>query len=163
MESEEWGMAYKCCECGHIFEKGEEAQWAEDRGEFWGIPCSEAMSGCPKCHGDYEETVQCEICGGEHFEDELIGEVCEMCIDERKHDFDMCYRVCGDEKDEIKLNALLVSLFDVTDIEAILYQYVKNNCPDIDCTAFIENDESWFADRLIEEVKKDENKKSQSR
>lgn len=153
-------MAYICLECGHIFEEGEQAQWTESRGEFWGMPCREAMSGCPKCHGEYVETAKCEICGAEIHPDEVV---CEMCIDERKHDFDMCYRVCGDEKDEIKLNALLVSLFDVADIEAILYQYVKNNCPDIDCTPFIENDESWFADRLIEEVKKDENKKKQSR
>ena len=150
-------MAYICLDCGHIFEEGEQAQWTESGGEFWGMPCSEVMSGCPKCHGEYVETAKCEICGAEIHPDEVV---CEMCIDERKHDFDMCYRVCGDEKDEIKLNALLVSLFDVADIETILYQYVKNNCPDIDCTPFIENDESWFADRLIEEVKKDENKKN---
>lgn len=156
-------MAYICLECGHIFEEGEQEEWLEDKGEFWGMPCSEAMSGCPKCHGAYEESVACAICGSEHLEEDLIGGICEECIYERKHDFDMCCRVCGDEKDEIKLNALLVSLFDVTDIETILYQYVKNNCPDIDCTPFIENDESWFADRLIEEVKKDENKKKQSR
>jgi hypothetical protein len=156
-------MTYICLECGHIFDDGEQSQWVENRGEFWGMSCHEGMSGCPKCRGDYEKSVPCAICGSEHLEEDLVGGVCEECISEYKNDFDMCYKVCGGEKDEIKLNALLVSLFDVADIEAILYQYVKNNCPDIDCTPFIENDESWFADRLIEEVKKDENKKKQSR
>ena len=147
-------MAYICSNCGYVFGKGEEAQWLENRGEFWGMSCHEAMSGCPKCHGDYEDTVECVVCGSHNHEDDVVGNVCRKCLDEYKHNFGKCYKICGDEKDNIKLNALLVSLFDVADIEAILYQYVKNNCPDIDCTPFIENDEGWFADRLIEEVKK---------
>jgi hypothetical protein len=49
-------MIYKCVDCGHIFEEGEQAVWYEDRGEFWGVPCSERMTGCPICNGDYEET-----------------------------------------------------------------------------------------------------------
>jgi predicted nucleic acid-binding Zn-ribbon protein len=46
---------YKCADCGHIFEEGEQAIWYEDRGEFWGVPCRERMTGCPVCHGAYEE------------------------------------------------------------------------------------------------------------
>ena len=48
-------MLYKCAECEHIFEEGEEAVWYEDRGEYWGRPCRERMKGCPMCHGVYEE------------------------------------------------------------------------------------------------------------
>lgn len=44
---------FKCCECGCIFE--EPKSWQESRGEFWGIPCSETMYGCPNCEGDFEE------------------------------------------------------------------------------------------------------------
>lgn len=54
---------YKCLECGHLFEEGEQARWEESRGEFWGSPCSESMSGCPICKGYYEEAVKCKICG----------------------------------------------------------------------------------------------------
>lgn len=70
---------YKCCECGAIFEEGEEARWEEDRGEFWGVRCSETVSGCPECHGDYEEVFECEECGEWFFEDELTDGVCEHC------------------------------------------------------------------------------------
>jgi hypothetical protein len=50
-------MMFKCTECGYIFEEGEEAVWYEDRGEYWGVPCRERMTGCPVCHGDYEEKI----------------------------------------------------------------------------------------------------------
>ena len=45
---------FKCNECGAIFE--ETATWNESRGEFWGMPCSETMHGCPECFStDYDE------------------------------------------------------------------------------------------------------------
>ena len=72
-------MAYKCLECGHIFEDGEEAVWDDPRGEYWGQPCFETMSGCPLCRGDYEETKQCTSCQGEFLEDELEDGLCEHC------------------------------------------------------------------------------------
>lgn len=46
-----------CLECESTFE--ELATWEEDRGEFWGVPCSEIMTGCPYCYSedvqDYDE------------------------------------------------------------------------------------------------------------
>lgn len=44
---------YKCFDCGRIFETPH--TWQEPRGEFWGMPCTETVSGCPYCDGDYEE------------------------------------------------------------------------------------------------------------
>lgn len=73
---------YKCVECDHIFEEGEQAEWYEDRGEFWGTPCSERVSGCPKCRGSYEEVFECKRCGAWSFEDELDDGLCELCQDE---------------------------------------------------------------------------------
>lgn len=49
---------YKCLDCGEIFE--EPTSWYEDRGEFWGAPCSEKIWGCPLCHGSYEEYYESE-------------------------------------------------------------------------------------------------------
>lgn len=49
---------YKCLDCGAIFDKP--AQWEEDRGEFWGVPCTETCYGCPVCDGDYEEFIEKE-------------------------------------------------------------------------------------------------------
>ncbi len=152
-------MAYRCLDCGHIFEEGEQAQWDEDCGEFWGVDCSKKMSGCPLCKGEYEETVPCKICGSEHLEEELNGGVCNECIDEYRKDFDACYDLCLCESTEIKINSLLASLLDIADIEQILKEYLKKKWGEIDCSKFIDEDISWFGEKLAEEVKKNENAK----
>lgn len=72
-------MPYKCFDCGHIFEDGEEARWEESRGEYWGVPCSETVTGCPLCKGDYEKTVKCKRCESECLEEELTNDLCEHC------------------------------------------------------------------------------------
>ena len=43
-------MMFKCLECGLIFDESESAVWEENRGEFWGMPAYEKMTGCPQCH-----------------------------------------------------------------------------------------------------------------
>ena len=153
-------MAYKCRECGHIFDEGEEAVWKEQYGEYWGMPAYREMTGCPMCHSeDYEETTRCEVCGSEHLEDELFGGVCEECLDKARHDFKLCHKICGDEKQEIKINALLASLLDEGDIEQILMEYIAERCENIDCSSFIDNDADWFGEQLAKEVNKNENSK----
>lgn len=152
-------MAYKCLSCGHIFEEGEQACWRESRGEYWGSPCYETISGCPICRGEYEETVQCAVCGSEHLEDELNGGVCDECIDEYRKNFNACYELSVEEKTEIKINSLLASLFDVSDIEQILKEYIRDRWRDVDCSPFIDEDKSWFGERIAEEVRKNEQAK----
>ena len=73
---------FKCIDCGNLFEEGEQAVWYEDRGEYWGVPCSERMTGCPVCKGDYEEAKECKECGEWHFSDELTDGLCENCREE---------------------------------------------------------------------------------
>ena len=41
---------FKCADCGLVFDESDIATWKEDRGEFWGMPAYETMSGCPRCH-----------------------------------------------------------------------------------------------------------------
>ena len=147
-------MAYKCLECGHIFEDGEESVWYEDYGRM--------MSGCPNCYGAYEETVECEICGAVHLSEELNGGVCDECIDEYRCDFDTCYAVFLGETQSVEINALLAALFDPCDIEQILKEHIKNRMPNIDCSGLIDADRSWFGDNLAKEVNKSENKKGES-
>ena len=70
---------YKCLECGHIFDKGEEANWIEKHG-FADGPF-EHFTGCPICKSAYEETTHCNACGGEYLEDELFdGKICRDCL-----------------------------------------------------------------------------------
>lgn len=148
-------MAFKCLDCGHIFEEGEQTVWEEHHPYGMGY-AEEEFSGCPICNGEYEETKQCEICGGEFLEDELLGGcVCEECVEECKRDLGTCYKIAETApKEEIKINPLLASLFDVDEIEAILYQQLESIKDNIDCSAFINEDEDWFAEKLAEEVSK---------
>lgn len=95
---------YRCLECGNLFEEGEQARWSESRGEFWGAPCSEEMSGCPLCKGDYEEIKPCKICGG--YENLESGEkYCENCKIEVEKRFETLLEEFSEEEREI-LNEL---------------------------------------------------------
>lgn len=65
---------YKCLDCGHIFDEGEQAVWTEAHGEQW--------DGCPICKGGFEETTGCAHCGGEFLETELFDGICAECLAE---------------------------------------------------------------------------------
>lgn len=147
-------MIFKCVDCGHVFQEGDEHSWKEELGECSGAIVYETMSGCPICHGDYEEATKCEICDSLQFEDEIFGGVCEKCIEEHRRDFETCYNIGAKDEHEISINGLLATLFDETEIETILYNYIKEKCPDIDCGDFIYNDVLWFGEKLLEEVSK---------
>ena len=71
---------YKCVECEAVFEDPE--KWEEDRGEFWGVHCTETVCGCPKCRGGFEEASECKRCGEWFFADELDDGYCKCCYDE---------------------------------------------------------------------------------
>lgn len=144
---------YKCVECGNLFEEGEEAFWEESRGEFWGRPCSETLSGCPVCKGSYLETVACKICGSHHLEDELVDGVCEECISEYKTSFSKCYSLIKDEKQNFKINPIFISLLGDA-IDEILAEYIKNEMPNIDCSDFVDEDTGWFVGKMLEVEKK---------
>lgn len=91
---------YKCTDCGHLFENGEQKTIKENRGEFWGSPAYEEIAVCPLCGGDYEEIEPCKICGG--YESlETYEEVCENCkrdILKRYKDL-ICSNFSEDEKE----------------------------------------------------------------
>ena len=44
---------YRCEECGHLFEEGEQVVWIEKHG--LSAPPYERFSGCPICKGTYSE------------------------------------------------------------------------------------------------------------
>lgn len=73
---------YKCLDCGHIFEEGEQAVSREYHDEIPG-GFHEDFEACPICGGGFEETCHCQKCGGEFLYDELIeGYFCEDCLRE---------------------------------------------------------------------------------
>ena len=72
-----------CNDCFHVFDDDEIATWRESRGEFWGMPCYETVSGCPKCHGEFEDAAQCTKCGEWFAKCELNdGDICDDCSED---------------------------------------------------------------------------------
>ena len=62
---------YKCKECGHLFEYGEQAVWHESHGEKW--------QGCPLCKGNYEEVKICDVC--DEYSSDISYGMCKKCRD----------------------------------------------------------------------------------
>lgn len=98
---------YKCTECGHLFEEGEQAVWYENQGECHGVTAMERFSGCPVCKGDYEEVYQCEACGDWHTEDELYDSWCEKCLRETIN-YDTFFEYCEANIDEQYLDTFVM-------------------------------------------------------
>ena len=99
-------MMYKCCECGHLFEEGEQAVTYETHG-FYQPPYEEIHS-CPVCGGDFEEVHQCKECYDWHAEDELYGGWCEKCLRETIN-YDTFFKYCEANKDEQYLDIFVMS------------------------------------------------------
>ena len=101
-------MMYRCCECGNLFEEGEQAVWYENQGECHGVTAMERFSGCPVCNGDYEKVYQCKECGDWHSEDELYDGWCEKCLRESIN-YDTFFEYCEANKDEQYLDIFVMS------------------------------------------------------
>ena len=99
-------MMFKCCECGHLFEDGEQAFWEEKHGFIDGP--FEKWSGCPLCKSDYEEVHQCKECEEWHTEDELYDGWCEKCLRETIN-YDTFFEYCEANKDEQYLDIFVMS------------------------------------------------------
>ena len=148
-------MSYKCLECGHIFENGEAREVREDDGYVYV---------CPICGGDFEKTVKCSLCKGEFLEDELNGGVCDECIDEYRNQAKICVDISEQEgtKAQINVNYLIPFILSEEDINDILIEYIEKEKPNADCSAYIDEDKSWFGEMLAKEVKNNENSKKKS-
>jgi hypothetical protein len=101
-------MMFKCCECGHLFEDGEQAIWYENQGECHGRIAMEKFGGCPMCKGDYEKVHQCKECEDWHTEDELYEGWCEKCLRETIN-YDTFFEYCEANKDEQYLDIFVMS------------------------------------------------------
>lgn len=134
----------KCNYCGCVIEDDELGTHEEDRGEFWGSPCSETVCDDCSCGGDFEEATRCKECDEWFTDDELINGYCKECLEE-----EMTYEnaiKCGSENEEsVAINGFIASCFDSSEIEEILLktlnetkelipskidEYVKTYCKD---------------------------------
>ena len=96
---------YRCCECGNLFEEGEQAVWEERHG--LDTPPYERWSGCHICKGGYEEVRQCKECEEWHTEDELYDGWCEKCLRETIN-YDTFFEYCEANKDEQYLDIFVM-------------------------------------------------------
>lgn len=150
-------MWYKCTDCGHLFEDGEEATWFENVGEAWGRLCEVRMKGCPMCKGNYVETKECIRCGRHCFEEDLVQGVCPQCakeyIDNLKYDIDKCYEYGERCKEKVEMNGFLVSLFNIAQLEKLLLRELKEieKYSPINCESFINSDEEWILKQILKD------------
>ena len=78
---------YKCNECGHLFENGEEAIINEYKGEAWGQQIYEKYSACPVCkQTNYDEVSICKRCDEYGALEHNV--FCEKCKEEIKAKFE---------------------------------------------------------------------------
>lgn len=156
-------MSYKCLNCGHIFDDGEEVKSYDFVGEAWGRRIYEETYCCPSCgERGFEETFRCKKCNGSFIKDELVGGYCEDCIKDMISDYKYrvadCYRISQKNNitAEIEIDGFLACMFTPQQINEVLYKEIVSSTAiaPVDCTPFIEDDESWFADIIIEEVNK---------
>ena len=98
-------MMYRCENCGHLFEDGEQAVWEERHG--LDTPPYEKWDGCPICKDGYEEVHQCEECDEWHTEDELYDGWCEKCLRETIN-YDTFFEYCEANKDEQYLDTFVM-------------------------------------------------------
>lgn len=137
---------FKCLECSHLFEVGEEKAIRETHGFTDGT--GEIFKVCPVCGGDFEEAVRCSICGEYHFEDDLQGGVCADCLTDVT--LDDCLAVNGDKKTEININSVLAYAFTESQIEEILMRELRqaDKIKPVSCLDYINEDITWFAEEL---------------
>ena len=76
-----------CRQCNHIFEEGEQKVIKENQGECFGYPSYEIYGVCPLCGGQYDEAIDCSICGECHLEEDLTNGICDECLD-KEVDYD---------------------------------------------------------------------------
>ncbi len=99
-------MMYRCENCRHLFEEGEQAAWEEKHG--LDTPPYEKWSGCPLCRSGYEEVYQCKKCGDWHAKSELYEGWCEKCLRE-SIDYDTFFEYCEANRDERYLDIFVMS------------------------------------------------------
>ena len=159
-------MMFKCCECGHLFEEGEQAIWYENQGECHGRIAMEKFGGCPICKGDYEEVHQCKECGDWHTEDELYEGWCEKCLRETIN-YDTFFEYCEANKDEHYLDMFVLSEFlggmdlpkDITtEFHCLMVEYYKKEVSSARFASSIVNRKSSFEfiDRCIRFIMDDD-------
>lgn len=119
---------YKCGNCGHSFNEGDQKTRYERHNDYY----TEPISVCPVCGSDdIEICVYCKCCEDEFFKDELNSKgICQNCIesflDSSKSSIHTCYEMGDKTKIVVELNSFLYDFFGgVEGIEKHLLEYIR--------------------------------------
>lgn len=119
---------YKCKNCGHCFNEGEEKTRHERHNDYY----TETISVCPVCRSDeIEMCVYCKCCEDEFLKDELNRHgICKRCvenfIEDNKNDISTCYEMGSKSKVVAEINSFIFDFFgDIESIEGHLLEYIK--------------------------------------
>lgn len=142
-----------CQECGREIHEDDETSWYESRGEYWGTPCAEKVSGCPYCGGELVKKRQCVICGQETVEQYI--RVCDDCLSDYEN-IENCLEIGVENAIEIKLNEFFTFTFTNEEIEEILLEHLSRDKEKMTKAIkdYCECDKSYFADWVEEKWKK---------
>ena len=136
------------CENGHVFD------W-ENRATTWDPYVGEYDDCCPYCGMNYEQAAQCEGCGENYREDDLICGVCKKCIDEYRTNFELCYKASEGVVVEYEINAAVACLLDPSDVNQILLEYIKKRIESPNMSEFVD----VWRDEVIDHIGKEGIKK----
>lgn len=131
----------RCTICGRVVDGWEISGGVCDR-------CAEAMDG-------YK--IICQICGKEHYREDMPHGVCSDCLSEVAWQFDTVKEIVGNEKESVQLSALVVSMLDPDEIEEICEKEIRKavKAGEVELSPVIEADEDWFCERFIEHDRKE--------
>jgi hypothetical protein len=139
----------KCERCSAIFDESELRCVFDPVGECGDRTAYVERGLCPECGNDeYEEAFECAVCGEYFTTDELAGNICRECLHKYDRDFETCREASLGWSEKVEINALLASLFTPSDIEDILFDYIRTKKPDINCAKFIDECDCDFAYEL---------------
>lgn len=119
---------YKCRNCGHSFNEGNQKTRYERHNDYY----TEPISVCPVCGSDdIEICVYCKCCEDEFFKDELKSKgICNQCMEnfirDNSSNIMACYEIGSMTKIAAEINSFIFDFFgDIESIEGHLLDYIK--------------------------------------
>lgn len=97
---------------------------------------------------------ECKICGAFTTDEYLTSGVCDDCL-MAKATVERCLKFGDDCEENVLINGFVASLLSPRKINEILIKTISdaNSIIPIDCFNFVLNDDTWFAEKVIEEEK----------
>ena len=119
---------YKCRNCGHIFDEGEQKTRFERHNDYY----TEPINICPVCGSDnFDTCVYCRVCEAEHFRDELNNKgICAECIEafiaDNASNERTCFDIGAKDKTPVEINSFLLNYWGgIVNIERHLLDYIS--------------------------------------